>query len=267
MTEGRRRDDLLVRRREVELDPGATRAELRTIPALRAVQPVLRHLLGTFCVNTSEKIFSITYDDGPDPVNTPAILDTLRSWDVKVTFFVLAAAAERHPQLIRRIRDEGHELALHGLDHRRLTSMSHRQAVRSVLESRERLEAVAGCSVTLFRPPYGAFSLRQARSFWSMGLDVVIWSGAATDWVDAEEETVVGRALDAVHPGGFLLLHETRADPETLAPGEELPTFDRAKVLDRLIEETRAVGYESAPVGTLLDRFQRVRSIARDRMT
>ncbi len=260
-----RRGEIVARRREVEPDPGVERAPLRPLPAAALARPVTSRLLGTFCVRTDEPVVALTYDDGPDPAHTGAVLDVLGAAGVRVTFFVLAGAAEHHPQLVRRIQDEGHELGLHGMDHRRLTTLTHRAAMASVAQARDRLEQVAGRQVRLFRPPYGAYTLRDAASLWRMGLDPVLWSGTAVDWVHDTEDAVAGRAVAALHPGGILLLHDTRADPETLGPGETLPRFDRAAVLTRLLRGAARDGYAVVPVGDLLARYPRVRSIARDR--
>jgi peptidoglycan/xylan/chitin deacetylase (PgdA/CDA1 family) len=257
--------DLLVRRREIEPDPGTVRGALRPLPGGRLLGPLARRTLGSFAVATSERVAALTYDDGPAAETTPGVLDTLAARGVHATFFVLAGAAERHPELLRRIVDEGHELALHGMDHRRLAALPLREALRSVAEARDRVETLAGRQVRLFRPPYGALSVPQTAGVIALGLDVVIWSGVAADWVDDTVEAVAARARAAVHPGGILLLHDTRADPETLGAGELLPRFDRAAVLNQLVDGLEADGFRLTTVGELFAAHPRVRSLARER--
>jgi peptidoglycan/xylan/chitin deacetylase (PgdA/CDA1 family) len=231
---------------------------------LRLAGPLLRPVSCTMCVATTDAVVALTYDDGPDPAHTPGLLDLLADRGVRATFFVLADAAVAHPELVRRIVAEGHELALHGADHTRLPTLPDHEAVAVVADARRRVEAVAGVPVRLFRPPYGAHTVGSLRGWRALGLDVVIWSGWAADWYDDAPEAVTARARRSVHPGGFLLLHDTRADPETLAPGEELPRFDRAAVSAGLIDPLTDEGWTFDTVGGLLARYPRVRTVIRE---
>ncbi|HQZ84113.1 MAG TPA: polysaccharide deacetylase family protein [Actinomycetota bacterium] len=222
--------------------------------------------VGTFCVDTTDRVFALTYDDGPDPKSTPGVLEVLAQQHAKATFFVLSEQARRSPRLVERIVADGHELALHGRDHRSLLTLSTRAAIAAIRDARAVVEDIAGRPVHLFRPPYGEHTLAQAVAIRRIGLSVVIWSGAAQDWVDDAEDAVVARAVTAVFPGAILLLHDTRADPDTLAPGESLPTFDRAQVLERILGATRQAGFAEFVAGELMARYPTVRSLARERM-
>lgn len=234
---------------------------LRTRPGLAVLAPIAP----TFCVDTPAPEFALTYDDGPDPAHTPAMLDLLAERGVHATFFVLADAATRHPDLLRRIVAEGHELALHGQDHRRLTRLSAREAVRRVVAARATVESLSGARIRFFRPPYGAHTPAMLRGWRRHGLDVVIWSGWASDWQDDPAAVIADRAAAAVHPGGILLLHDTRADPDTLGPGERLPTFDRAEATRLLLD--RLSDWQPRTVGDLLARHPRVRAVIRELWT
>ncbi len=229
-----------------------------------AAAPLLRPFSVTMCVETPDPVLALTYDDGPDPAHTPALLDLLADRGLRATFFVLADAAEAHPDLVRRLVAEGHELALHGADHTRLSTLTDREAVAVVADARRRVEAVGGVPVTLFRPPYGVHTPRSLRGWRALGLEVVIWSGWAADWTHDTEEAVTARARRSVHPGGILLLHDTRAD--ALGPGEELPRFDRAAVSAGLVDPLLAEGWSFDTVGGLLARYPRVRTVIRELM-
>lgn len=254
---------LLVRRRDIEAAPPPD-GTFRSVRFDRGMLPAFTFAtFGTYCVDTDERVFAITYDDGPHPEHTPRILDLLAERQAVATFFVLAEPATAHPDIVRRIVAEGHELALHGWDHRALTSMSDDEALASIARSRAVVEDIAGERITLYRPPYGSHTLRHARAVRRRGLELTLWSGDATDWVDDAAESVAERAIARVFPGTILLLHDARADPETLQPGQRLPAFDKATVLARILDHAQREGFTTARAGTLLRTYPSVKSMSR----
>lgn len=174
---------------------------------------------------------------------------------------------ENHPDIARRIVADGHEIGLHGYDHRSLITMEHHTSIANLREAKERLESVVSTAITLYRPPYGEHTQRQARAIRRLGMDVVIWSGDAVDWAHDEEHNISARALGAVFSGGILLMHDDRGDPETLEPGEPFPSFDRALVLEHVLDGLEEAGYRTVQAGQLLGRHPHVRSLARERAT
>ena len=103
---------------------------------LRWGRPALLPLSSVACVATEQRVVALTYDDGPDPENTPAVLDALAAFGATATFFVLADRAEKHPELLRRIVAEGHDVGLHGEDHTRLSTLSAREALTRIRRGR-----------------------------------------------------------------------------------------------------------------------------------
>lgn len=91
-------------------------------------RPGLLPISTVACVATDDKVVGLTFDDGPDPHWTPQVLDALAAAGHQATFFVMVNEAEKYPDLVRRIIAEGHEVALHGFDHTRLTTLPVRQA-------------------------------------------------------------------------------------------------------------------------------------------
>lgn len=261
-----------------------------TPPALRLAGPVLAPATVRACAITQEPVLALTYDDGPDPATTIPVLDALAQRHVRATFFVLAEQVLAHPGVLRRIVTDGHEVALHGFDHTRLTTLPFAQAIGSIRRARDIVEEVAQRRVRLFRPAYGAQTPRLAVATRALGLDVVLWSAWARDWTDEPTQVLLDRAIGAAHPGGIMLLHdasvgvsgyrgrgagseagaggqpgaEAAAGPGAgAAPGASrvLPTFDRGALTGGLIDELRARGYrfptvsglaQLAPVGRMV---------------
>jgi len=144
-------------------------------------------------VRTDEPVVALTYDDGPEPGETELVLDALAEAGAHATFFQLVYRAEQHPDLVRRVVAAGHEVALHGIDHTRLTTLPAADVARLVAAGKRRLEAVAGRPVRLFRPAYGSQTLRTYAAARRAGLDVVVWGPYAEDWRDGS--AAVTRAL------------------------------------------------------------------------
>jgi peptidoglycan/xylan/chitin deacetylase (PgdA/CDA1 family) len=210
------------------------------------------------CVATEERVIALTYDDGPDPERTPGVLDALAESGAAATFFVLVDRAEQHPDLIRRIAADGHEIGLHGEDHTRLTTLPAWQALRRIRRGKCRLEELTGQPVKLFRPAYGAQTLVQAVGTRASGLEVVLWTAWARDWEEALTADVAARAFSALHTGGFLLLHDSMGDASGQDSG---PTFDRGEVTRRLLADMKRTGWTSEGVSALLDRYPAVRAV------
>lgn len=199
---------------------------------------------------TAEPVVALTYDDGPEPGETDAVLDALAEAGVHATFFQLVYRAERHPEVVRRVVAAGHEVALHGIDHTRLTQLPAAEVTRRLADGKRRLAAVAGRPVRLFRPAYGSQTLRTYAAVRRARLDVVVWGPSTADWRDGGPAEVAGRALGSVVPGAIVLLHDGFEVP----PGDPTPrpTFDRGDVTRALLAGLADRGYRAGTVGDLL---------------
>jgi len=213
-------------------------------------------------VDTTEPVVALTYDDGPHPEQTPAVLDELARAGARATFFVLSQRALAEPGIVRRMLAEGHEVGLHGADHTDLTTVPGRHAARLVARSKRDLEAVTGQRTRLYRPTYGAQGMLQYGAARALGMDVVLWTAWALDWMDDEAEAVAARAVGACHPGAIVLLHDATDDDRARAEVVALPTFCRAEVTRRILKGLADAGYTTETVGGLLARYPAVRAVA-----
>lgn len=223
-----------------------------------ATDRLLAPVVGSVRSTRSPTTVSITFDDGPDPLITPCLIDLLRSQEVECTFFLLVRQARKFPDLTRELYENGHEIALHGNDHRRITTLPFRQAVLYLRDSRDELEQISGSRVKIYRPPYGAQSLVSYMAVKRAGLEAVVWSADAEDWRDRPAHDVARDGMRSLDAGGILLLHE-RLEPD---PGRGAPetTFDRIEMVRILLESVRMNGWSAATVGNCIDAHGAIRT-------
>jgi peptidoglycan/xylan/chitin deacetylase (PgdA/CDA1 family) len=152
----------------------------------------------------------LTFDDGPDPSSTPAVLDALQSAGVTATFFMIAKKAEEHAELVREIKHRGHQIGLHSYGHDRLFALRSAAHVKRDLEKGiEVLRKVTGDRPDLFRPPIGHTNPSIARVVEELDLTVVGWSVSARDGVaSATANGVLARVRRGLRDGAIVLLHD-----------------------------------------------------------
>ena len=154
---------------------------------------------------------ALTFDDGPDPEVTPRVLDLLAAHGISATFFVIGRNAERAPELIRRIRAEGHALGLHGYSHSRLFPCWSRARVRADLQRNAALLAdlTGEAPPTCFRPPMGLRNPLIGGAVRDLGLTCVTWTANARDTrVGSSTTDLLARLRPGLRPGGILVLHD-----------------------------------------------------------
>ncbi|MGV3721326.1 MAG: polysaccharide deacetylase family protein [Actinomycetota bacterium] len=165
---------------------------------------------------------ALTFDDGPDPVQTPRVLDALAELGARATFFVVGAQADRHPELIRRIQSDGHQLGNHTYSHFHCPELDLGGLMRQIERTDDAVEAALGLELAeplLFRPPFGELHPRQALYLAMRGRSVAFWSRDSRDYrgATAGEIAALGATLGS---RDVLLLHDRF--PNTV---EALPTL------------------------------------------
>jgi peptidoglycan/xylan/chitin deacetylase (PgdA/CDA1 family) len=218
------------------------------------VRPLATRVAGSIHgARTDDPVVSLTFDDGPDEVMTPRILAALADHGARATFFLLGERALRHPDLVREIREAGHEIGSHADVHRPLTGIPLSEVMRRIRRGKRDLEVVLGEPVRHFRPPFGYLSRGGHVVARGCSLRVVDWSVSTGDWLDHPVDELVDRALSGLRPGGILLLHE-RHEPLPVPDPPPAPRFDREMLVRRLLEETSSRGWTSISVRELLAR-------------
>ncbi len=195
-------------------------------------------------------MLALTFDDGPSSEWTPPVLDALRDGGAKATFFVLGRHVEAHPELVRRISDEGHEIASHGYDHSLLTFASPSDVEHQLERTERSIEGALGeqPQTRLFRAPHGFRNPFVARVTARRGYEVVGWTKGVWDTAKPGVEAIVRRTSGAFRPGGILLLH----DADGSGDGDD--RSQTAEAVPEIVERAHAAGYELVTVSDLATR-------------
>ncbi len=209
-------------------------------PALAPVVPRIGAGLGIQLRLDRDEDVAITFDDGPHPHGTPAVLETLREAGARATFFLAGEQVLQRPALAAEIVAAGHRVELHCHRHRNQLRLSARSLLDDADRARAAIEESSGQAVTDYRPPYGIFSAVGLRAVRSRGWRPVLWSRWGRDWDRrATPASIVRRTTTGARAGDILLLHD--ADYYS-APGSWVRT---AAALPTILEELEARGLKS----------------------
>jgi peptidoglycan/xylan/chitin deacetylase (PgdA/CDA1 family) len=190
--------------------------------------------------STARREVWLTIDDGPDPEDTPRILELLAAHSARATFFVIGGNAALHPELIRAMAAAGHEVAHHTHTHP-LAAFWCASPARVDRELDAGLDALrlAGVRPTRFRPPAGIKNLWLAPALTARRLTCVGWSARGLERWPGDVETVATRVLRRLTPGAILLLHE----------GPGVPAAIRVQAIRRVLERLQGLGYQCVVPG------------------
>ena len=173
----------------------------------KLVKPIIVRALGTIThVETADYVIALTFDDGPDPVYTPQLLEILDKYNARATFFMVGRNAEKYPDLVRRIAQKGHAIGNHSWDHPSfplIKGMEQRAQIRSCQN------AIAPFGERLFRPPYGNQSIMSCLDALVLGYKIITWNQIAVDWVDESGEVMAKRLIEKINKGSIVLFHDS----------------------------------------------------------
>lgn len=211
-----------------------------SIPSLAPVLPPLGRALGVVLREDDLDGVAVTFDDGPHPQGTPAVLETLREHGAAATFFLVGEQVERRPALAAEIVAAGHRVELHCHRHRNQLRLTPRMLLEDAERARAVIEDACGQAVADYRPPYGIFSAAGLAAVRKRGWRPVLWSRWGRDWDRrATAESITRRAIAGARAGDILLLHD--ADYYSV-PGSWVRT---AAALPRILELLEVRGLES----------------------
>ena len=192
-------------------------------------------------VKTERKAVALTFDiSWGDKVPGP-VMDTLKKYNLKSTFFLSGPWVGQYPEFPKRLVKEGHEIASHGHRHIDLDRESREKVREEIMTAHQSIKEVTGVAPKLIRTPNGAYNDMVLEVADQLGYRVIQWSADSLDWKNPGVDAIVNRTLDKVHPGAIILMH---ASDTCLQTPEALP---------RVIEGLKARGYEFMTVSKLLE--------------
>lgn len=211
-------------------------------PGLGAYQP--GDIVDSVPVN--DKVVALTYDDGPNEPYTSMLLDVLKEGGAKATFFLVGNNVDTYPDVVGRIRAEGHEIGNHTYDHLPLRGVPA-SVTRAEIENGEAaILAAVGVRPRLFRSPHGVITTDLSAICNELGYVIIGWSVSGHDWDTSSATGIARSVLNAVHPGAIILLH----DGEGIHLGtDRMPTVEATRII---LQELSTRGYRTVTVPELL---------------
>lgn len=186
---------------------------------------------------------ALTFDDGPDSASTPHFLHALDRLDVRATFFLLGRMLQQHPAVGRDLVSAGHEVAIHGWDHRPLPLRGPRATFRDISRAKDAVRSICDVEPAFYRPPYGVMSWPAHVAARRLDLTPVLWTTWGRDWErTAHPESVRQNVVQRLAPGGTILLHDSDC---TSAPQSWRATLD---ALPSIVAAARNQGLEVGPL-------------------
>ncbi|WP_010274152.1 polysaccharide deacetylase family protein [Paenibacillus senegalensis] len=194
---------------------------------------------------SDQPVAALTFDDGPDQRFTPQILDVLKKHNVRGTFFVMGSRVKGHPEVVKRIVEEGHALGNHTYWHPQLYNESLYRLKWEAEETDKALQEVVGFKPKLFRPPYGGLTDELVAELGRQDYKVIGWNVDSLDWKEIGADEILSNMESHLKPGAIILMHSGGNWDQDLSGGVE--------ALDRLIPELKNRGIDLITIPELLD--------------
>lgn len=189
--------------------------------------------LGATAINTDDAKITLTFDQGYENGYTAKILDTLKEKKVRAVFFLLKDYAEKNPELVKRMIDEGHIIGNHSVHHYSMPALDEKTCESEITDMHKYVKDTFGYEMNLFRPPMGEFSELSLTVTKNCGYQTMMWSFAYADWDTKKQPDPVTsekKLVNAAHEGAIYLLHSV--------------SKTNAEILGNVIDGIRANGFE-----------------------
>ncbi len=196
----------------------------------------------------SQTDFALTFDDGPDPIYTPLLLDLLKRYGAKATFFVVGRHAQQYPDIVRRMHAEGHQIGIHNYIHRANWLMSPAAVRRQIYLTQKIIHQITGKRPVYYRPPWGIVNQSDLSRY--SQYDIVLWSSLFGDWRKrVGREKLTTRMLRKLRGGEIMLLHDCG---NTWGANRDAPA-EMLAALEHVLQEAQKRGLQAVTIGSLME--------------
>lgn len=233
-------------------NPQETTAAIETAESSLEMQPVERKTTATVetaesqdslstetsqeDVDPDQKMIALTFDDGPEPVNTPKLLKLLKKENVPATFFLVGQNVDKYPEVVRSIADYGQGIGNHTYNHQDLTTLNEEQTRDEIEATDQAVKKITGEKPKYFRPPYGA--LNSSAAAW-INRPIIQWSVDSEDWQSKNQQLIIEKVISTAYDGSIILLHDIHEATIAAVP--------------EIITTLKNEGYSFVSLDTLLD--------------
>ncbi|MDR2073799.1 MAG: polysaccharide deacetylase family protein [Oscillospiraceae bacterium] len=175
--------------------------------------------LPIYSVEREEKLISLSFDAAWGNEQTQSLLDTLKEFEVKSTFFLVGMWVDKYPESVKAIAQAGHDIGNHSDTHPHMTKIDDEKMVKQIEDCNEKIQKITGIRPTLFRAPYGDYNNKLVETVSKLGMFCIQWNIDSLDWKGLDEKNMIKKFEKKIKPGSIALLHNGgKHTPEAL-PG------------------------------------------------
>ncbi|QAT49350.1 polysaccharide deacetylase family protein [Caproiciproducens sp. NJN-50] len=214
----------------------AAAAGVRGIQAVQA--SASKRLLPIYNVKTEEKKIAISFDAAWGNEETQTLIDILKEYNVKTTFFVVGAWVDKYPDSVKALAAAGHEVCNHSDTHPHMPKLSENDMKKQISSCNDKIKAVTGVSPILFRPPYGDYNNPVIKTTQDLDMYAIQWNVDSLDWKNPTPQQIIDRVTTKVKPGSIVLFHNGAKNTPAA-----LPT---------ILKTLQSQGYTIVPVSQLI---------------
>ena len=194
--------------------------------------------LPIYCTERADKKISISFDAAWGADDTETLIEILKQYNVKATFFVVGEWVDKYPDKVKALSAAGHEIQNHSDTHPYLTKLSRDQVIKEIESCNQKIEKITGVKPTLLRAPYGDYNNTVIEAVESLGMYTIQWDVDSLDWKDHSAKQITQKVTEKAKSGSIVLFHnDAKHTPEAL------PT---------ILEKLQTDGYEIVPISQLI---------------